>query len=286
MASKRVMVILAKVVKERGYNYCFGNAYLGLRVSDWLGKEKQREAVVYGKVSTKTPRDYVSEQREKMRAAVLARPAPSAEAPPAEAAQTPHPAADASSSDSAESKSNDSEDGREFSPVTARTPVKFTCTVDGEVIGTLHVPTDAEVLVTPLKDYNKSTEGRMDWDDDMKVQLLKSYVLVATDPLARKTSAKSKAAFMVNFKKEKSGKDPLLMERGIKVGEDKFKLKSLAAVDTLAQFMAFRGLTGQPSGAGLAELVHQGVSHILNPTIDDVRAEVDGIVALAKSLCQ
>ena len=281
MASKRVLVILTEVVKERGYDYVFGNTYLCLRVTDWVGKEKEREAIIFGKVSSKTPKDYISEQREKMRAAVQARPAPSSD--PTLPAAGP---SGARASTSSSSEDDEDEDEVVSVPVTAKTPVKFTCTKDGVKLSTLHVPADAQLTVTPIKEYNKSIRGRLDWTDIMKVQLLRTYVLVAEDPSAKKSSEKAKAPFLGNFKADKAGRDPLIMSQGIKVEDDKFKLKDFAAPDTLAQIMSFRGLTGQPKNQGLAWFVHEGVKDIPNATIKQIRANVDEIVALASNLCE
>merc|ERR1711954_282250 len=121
-----------------------------------------------------------------------------------------------------------------------------TITLDATVGSrTLEIGTGAEQIIiavkadTPIKIWTKA-EGRVEANDDLKHQALEVYVKHACDPLKRAASDKGKGVYIANMKEIYRNVNPYIQYKG-----EKFIMQNLLSPDTVAQWLAFKGLSGQ-----------------------------------------
>ena len=121
------------------------------------------------------------------------------------------------------------------------------------------------------------------WDDELKLEFLKQYMINAPDPLKRSPPqfSKGKSAYKSNL---------LAMEQAmveVTMSGENFLLFSLVSSwDTLAQFLQFKGLEGQKKlpapQSGLLALVDLWIEEQADRSMQNLREKADQLVEFAR----
>ena len=123
----------------------------------------------------------------------------------------------------------------------------------------------------------KDHVGKYEWTDEVKVLLLKAYILHAANPLARPQAQFGKAEYIHNLRQMRDT-DVCLLLPGDEVPT---RLLSLSrSADTLAQFFypKGKGLKKQGKEGGLAQIIDNWMKDQEVQTVDHLRENVDKVI--------
>ena len=140
-------------------------------------------------------------------------------------------------------------------------------------------------LHTPAKQWDSGTARRMEWNDRMKIELLRVWIQKTANPMVRADRPKGKSEYKTQMR-------PLLQEGvGILVGDERLKLSSFVSdIDTLAQMLQGtakgKGLSGQRGKdigkCGLVSIIDEFLENKEDKSVNFVRAHCQDILDFAK----
>ena len=118
-------------------------------------------------------------------------------------------------------------------------------------------------------------------DDNFKLKFLKIYILHAPDLFVRAPDRTGKACYLRNLRAMEEKKV------GIELDGDNYLLKSVVAMDTLAQYLSFKGFSNKKSPMeGLLKVFDEWLMEQEDQTIYSIRANVDNFMLYAKTYMQ
>ena len=118
-------------------------------------------------------------------------------------------------------------------------------------------------------------------DDNFKLKFLKVYILHAPDLFVRAPDRTGKACYLRNLRAMEEKKV------GIELDGDYYLLKSVVAMDTLAQYLSFKGFSNKKSPMeGLLKVFDEWLMEQEDQTIYSIRANVDNFMLYAKNYMQ
>ena len=113
------------------------------------------------------------------------------------------------------------------------------------------------------------------WNDDMKLQLLTHYIQDAENLQERDTKTKK-----YSRKKTTKNLKPICQKASIIVNGKSVRLDTFD-LDTMSKKLAFEGLSGQPSGEGLLDLID-----VWNDKTGlDIKENVDDFITSVRNDC-
>ena len=113
-------------------------------------------------------------------------------------------------------------------------------------------------------------------DDKFKLKFLREYILHAPDLFIRASSRTGKADYLRNLRAMEKKKVGITLE-----GET-YLLTSVVAIDTLAQYLSFKGFSKQPPMEGLLKVLDEWIMEQEDKTLNNIRANVGNFFLYSK----
>ena len=117
-------------------------------------------------------------------------------------------------------------------------------------------------------------------DDQFKLKFLRKYILHAPDLFVRASSRTGKADYLRNLRAMEEKRV------GIKLDGETYLLSSVAVMDTLAQYLSFKGFSKQPPMEGLLKVLDEWLREQEDKTLNSIRANIGSFILYAKKYMQ
>ena len=113
------------------------------------------------------------------------------------------------------------------------------------------------------------------FDDRFKLKFLRQYLTHAPDIMVRAPTKTGKGPYLPNLRTMEKKKV------GIHIEGVEYLLSSVVAQDTLAQYLSFKGFTGQPRMMGLLGVVDEWLEKEEDKSEENLRAKLGDLVIFA-----